>query len=233
MRFLSQVYTIARGSVGGVTYSANQYYQLIARARTSPVNPQTGFQTAIRSAFAQGSGFWKQLTEAQRLAWDAYAQTLEFQGPLGPYQVGGRDVFIAMSSIVGYVNMRVPGTLTVSTLPPTIGGFLDVGDIHAVASSAGTTGYGISISNFTGEEVVVYAVRSIGYNQSRVAPPSRFDSNTFQLITVAAATSGIIEFTGLEEDSAYFTKLRAITSAGAYRYSSESVLRAIAEVVPI
>lgn len=232
-KFLSHVYTIIRGSVGGITYTANQFGQLIARARTSPVNPQTNNQTLIRSAFTQGSGFWKQLTDAQRSGWNAYAQTLEYQSPLGPYNVPGRNVFIAMSAIVGYVNLREPGTLTVSLSPPSVGGFLDVGDIHVDDTSAGETGFAVSVSNFTGEDVVVYMERSIGFNASRVSPPSKFDSSTFVLDTVSASTSALIEFNDLVEDAVYFVKLRAVSAQGAFRFSSESVLRAVAVAVPV
>jgi hypothetical protein len=232
-KFLSQVYTIIRGSVGGITYTANASAQLIARARTSPVNPQTNNQTLIRSAFAQGSGFWKQLTQTVRDSWNAYAQTLEFQGPLGPYTVPGRNIFIAIASMVSYINQRYPGTLVFSTVPPTIGGFLDIGDVHVVATSSGETGFGISISNFSGEDAIVTMERSIGYNASRVSPPSKYDSSTFVAEAANDGVSTVVEFNDLTEGAIYFVKVRAITAAGAFRYSSQHVIRAEAIAEPI
>jgi hypothetical protein len=231
-KILSHMHSIIRGSVGGVTYTANSAAQIVARARTVPVNPQTNYQTSIRSAFAQGSGFWKQLTDAARAEWNAYAQTLTYQGALGPYQVPGRNVFIAMSSIVTYINNRVPGTLVPSTVAPTVGGFLDIGDITVNPAGSGNTGFVLSVSNFTGVDIVLFAERSIGFNASRVSPPARFDASTFDVLPITAGNFGSLEFSGLTADVVYFAKCRAITDAGPYRFSTEYVVRAVANTTP-
>jgi hypothetical protein len=95
MKFLSQVYTQASGSVGGLTYSHNSG-GMYTRARRTPVNPATAEQQAVRNYLSQLSAAWSQtLTDAQRLAWDAYALAVPMMGKLGqPINIGGLGHYI-------------------------------------------------------------------------------------------------------------------------------------------
>lgn len=82
------------GSIGGITASHNRggvYY----RTRSTPVNPNTVFQQAVRSDFANLQAAWGSvLTNAQRSAWDAYALATPINNALGdPVNVGGKGMF--------------------------------------------------------------------------------------------------------------------------------------------
>ncbi len=83
MKFKSQVYTQASGSVGGVTYARNAA-GMYARARSIPVNPNSAFQQAVRSLFSVVGNAWQSvLTAAQRAAWEVYANNVPIVDSLG------------------------------------------------------------------------------------------------------------------------------------------------------
>lgn len=233
MRFLSQVYTIARGSVGGITYTANQFYQLVARARTAPVQPNTTPQTNIKSAFDFGTVQWNLLTAAQRTDWESYAQTVTLSGPLGDYQVSGRHLFLGGLSLVNYVNASGLDTIIVDTTPPVIAGRLGLADVNAgVFAGPAATGIAIDMVIPEAEDYVLLTHRSIGFSPSRnrykgpwLTSSSRVDTNTGPL-------SVQLTFTGLVEGAAYFIQVRAVVENGPARYSENHIVRAIAVTNP-
>ena len=60
----------ARGKLGGHVFSKNRG-GAYARTKTTPVNPQTSYQSAVRAAFTEISQAWRSLTDAQRKSFDA------------------------------------------------------------------------------------------------------------------------------------------------------------------
>jgi len=71
------------GSIAGNTFAKNRSGNYV-RARTKPVNPQSSFQTDVRSQLAALVTRWTEtLTAAQRAAWDAYAANVSKTNPLG------------------------------------------------------------------------------------------------------------------------------------------------------
>lgn len=83
MLFKSQVYTQASGSVGGLTYSHN-LGGMYTRARRTPVNPTSPFQTTVRDALTQLAASWSQvLTQDQRDAWKVYSTNQPLINRLG------------------------------------------------------------------------------------------------------------------------------------------------------
>jgi hypothetical protein len=232
-RFLSQVYTLIRGSVGGVTYTANQFQSLIAKARVSPVNPATVNQGIIRSALAQASGAWKQLTQSGRDAWDAYADTCEFTGPMGTYKIPGRQMFVAVISLAQYINARELYSLTVTPTAPAIPGFFSPGPFSIVPPSSIGTGIGLSISNTTGTDGIVLIERSIAFNATRERYKGPFLSDTAQVVAIPSGASTTVEFLDLAEDYVYFTRCRLLTDEAPFRMSASYIFRHIAEVVSV
>lgn len=73
MKYTSALMTGASGSLRGIVASHNSggtYF----RGRTTPVNPQTTLQTAVRNAMSNISQAWDNvLTGSQRNAWNTYA----------------------------------------------------------------------------------------------------------------------------------------------------------------
>lgn len=73
----------ARGSIGGTTYSRNSS-GAYARARVTPVNPNTSRQALIRNVVQFLAQNWSStLTLAMRNAWAAYALAINRQNKLG------------------------------------------------------------------------------------------------------------------------------------------------------
>lgn len=85
----------ARGSAGPLTASRNQA-GLYLRARVTPVNPKTPGQVAIRQAMASNSSRWSNiLTNAQRAAWEAYAEETPIPNKLGDLvNTSGRQMYL-------------------------------------------------------------------------------------------------------------------------------------------
>ena len=89
MKYKSEVYTQASGSIGGITYSHNRG-GLYTRARAIPTNPNSVFQQAIRSAMGNLTSRWNNiLTAAQRAAWDYYADQVNLTDKLGDQRNSG------------------------------------------------------------------------------------------------------------------------------------------------
>lgn len=73
----------ARGSIGGQTFSRNRY-GAYARARTTPVNPNSSRQVQVRAFISALASAWSAtLTAAQRLEWEVYADAISMTNRLG------------------------------------------------------------------------------------------------------------------------------------------------------
>lgn len=72
----------ARGSIGGTVFSRNRGGAYI-RQRTTPVNPNTSRQAAIRATFGTVQSSWRGLTEAQRESWRSNAVNFPVKNRLG------------------------------------------------------------------------------------------------------------------------------------------------------
>lgn len=75
--------TEMRGSMGGNTYSRNRYGAYL-RNRTTPVNPSSSGQQAVRAALSQLTARWSGVvTAAQRAAWNLYGANVVMTNKLG------------------------------------------------------------------------------------------------------------------------------------------------------
>lgn len=104
----------ASGTAGGVTISRNRfgYYQ---RNKAIPVNPSTGFQNAVRSAFSTLAARWSLLTSAQRTAWGTYSNAVPRNDVFGqPITLDGRQMYMACNSL------RIQGGLDIVDNGPTV-----------------------------------------------------------------------------------------------------------------
>lgn len=110
----------ARGSIGGQTASRNRFGNYL-RARTTPVNPATDRQNAIRVAIQFLCDVWQTtLTAAQRAAWEVYAANITRVNKLGAQiKLTGFNMFIRSNSIrVQNGLVRMADGPIVLTLPP-------------------------------------------------------------------------------------------------------------------
>jgi len=227
---------VLRGSIGGTVYSANQYSPIIARARTTPTNPRTVSQMAIRNGFAAGVQAWNALTEDQRSAWIEWGATVERPGPVGPYHPGGRQLFIAQYSFFSWYDANKEEADPV-LLPkedgPTIPGEISLDSVTAQPLTDPGTGFEIKVELSTGGTTLVTAIRSVAYNPAKSAYTGPFKSNTLGFVAMNPPDDDVIPFTGLTDGLRYFAAVRAVTTGtGGGRMSQLYIIPAIASVTP-
>jgi hypothetical protein len=82
MKFLSQVYSTASGSIGGIVYSrnANGAY---TRARATPIHPNTPRQSAQKAVFGAISRLWRTLDSIQKNSYVVYAPQFPYVDSIG------------------------------------------------------------------------------------------------------------------------------------------------------
>jgi len=234
MRFQSQVYTKARGSIGGITYTANQYQSLIARARTSPVNPMSQRQTGIRTAFSDASAAWQVMSTADRALWDDYAASVSFSGPMGNYYISGRAMFMRNYSTATYIKGRFAADVAaVIPDPPGVQGPMDLSNPNIQVLAAPGTGFGLSVTSFEAEDWVLFGQISRAFPDTRNSFKGPFQTESMQVVVGAGPASVVIEWEGLVEDSVYFVSARAFTDGVSIRMSVPIILRAVASVVVV
>lgn len=103
----------ARGKINGIVYSKNKSGSY-TRRKVSGANPNTSYQSAVRTNFAVLSQYWgTTLTEPQRAAWRAYAATYPRQDVFGnSIQISGMNMFISLNQVL----LQTGGSIAV--LPP-------------------------------------------------------------------------------------------------------------------
>lgn len=226
-RILSPVWSTIRGSIGGTTYLSNQWHQIVARQRTAPVNPQTSRQGVIRTGFGDGSSRWQDLTAAQRSNWNDYADTCEYQGPLGNYTVPGRQLFVGTMALVTYTNAIDPANAItpIVTAPTTPGFFSGLTITPSLPTTIPSTGIALSIENTTGETARILSARSFAFPATRNRYKGPFLSSTSKLSIINSGTASILEYTDLADGLVYFIRLRAWTPNVAHRISAEYIFK--------
>jgi hypothetical protein len=140
MKFKSQVYTQASGSIGGVTYSHNQG-GMYTRGRAIPVNANTSQQQVVRNIMATLTALWVQtLTQAQRDAWATYSLNVPIPDSLGePRDIGG----LAMYARCNIPRLQAGGLARVDIAPTvfTLGSLSAIGTTADVSAQTTSTTY--------------------------------------------------------------------------------------------
>lgn len=224
-KFLSQVYTTIRGSVGGITYTANQFQPLIARARVAPVNPNTSYQSMIRSAFAGAANMWRNVTDAVREAWDDYAKTCIYEGPMGTYTIPGRQMFIGNIGTALYQLARGNIAGPISGTAPVMPGFFDVTQVAPGTYVGPGTGIAFVMTYMGTETWIGYGARSFAFDPTRYRFKGPFLSAKLDFVQQPGAGSILVEFDNLVADMIYFTNPRAMTAVDPFRMSPPYYLR--------
>jgi hypothetical protein len=234
-KILSFIDTARRGSVGGITYLANSYCAIIARARTIPTNPNTSEQEDIRMRFKESSDRWRDvlLTSEQSLWWDQ-ATRCPYQGPFGDYTVPGRNLFIATktyrSRLVKWSGLTVPDDDDILGLP----GWLPLGTINILPPSDAGTGFDVSVTRLT-ENLAAYVSvqRSQAMSKNVTYFKGPFNSQLVNVALCAAPASTLIKLRGMVADAKYFIKIRAIESGHGSNMTRPFIYSALAETFTV
>lgn len=126
----------ASGAVGALVASHNAGGQYL-RARTTPTDPGTTFQQAVRNAVATLATIWSQtLSDAERSGWNVYAGNVSVTNRLGDS--------ITLSGISMFIRCNTPRLQAGQAYVPagpgtfTLGSFLGCTLTVGAASTAGT-----------------------------------------------------------------------------------------------
>jgi hypothetical protein len=231
MRALSHVFSNMLGSVGGITYLNNPFHQIVGRQRTVPVQPNTDNQVLSKTAFSAAVQAWEQATDQVRADWKAFAQTVTFQGPLGPYSPTGRMLAVAQYQITGYLlNREVAGFIGGNDMQaPVDPGMLIITNPTVGPPLPPGTGFSIGSKNDNGESVVAYAERSFKQSAARNFYKGPWVSPTLNSLNIDDTDTEFLNFMDLIEGGIYFVKLRYVSAPLGRRYSQEVILRVVAE----
>jgi hypothetical protein len=225
---LSHVASLIRGSVGGLTYTANQFHAIVIRARVSPVQPGTIYQNMLRSAAIYAEIVWKALTANQKRAWELFADTVSFTGPAGSYTVPGRTLFFGWIADRYYHFLRgAPFEQMVNT-SPTTPGRLAQPTFLLIAPPAVGVGFQVAFTNPSAIENVMFLVRSRGFNNGRNFWKGPWVSETLQYFPAPPASSTTFEFSDLVLGQVYFVKVYQIQRAGEAQVSNFTIYRTTA-----
>jgi len=74
------------GKLGGHVFATNKGGAYM-RTKTTPNNPQTSYQSAVRATFAQISSAWSSLTAAQRASWNSAVDSFKKTDIFGDLKV--------------------------------------------------------------------------------------------------------------------------------------------------
>lgn len=214
-KIVSPVWSTIRGSIAGTTYFPNQYGQIIARQRTTPVNPGTLRQTQMRGAFGVAAVQWRSLTQVQRDAWNDYAATCAFGYPQGYYYIPGREMFVRNIGTTIYLRTRGEYTAAIDPTAPTWN-FPSFGLLDTVDPSASQTGFTVQ-AQVGGPflDGLMY-----GWVSRAVNPTVNFWKGPFLTETLVSNSHtfpgnlATLEFNGLSEGYKYFFKCGFITEDG-------------------
>lgn len=233
MKFLSHVWSIARGSVGGITYLSGRNNALVARQRTAPVQPNTNAQVQMRSAWAGAEALWRNTTDIIRQQWQLYADLVVYQGPTGPYTLTGRQRFLGTLALIAYINTRFAETIGFSADVPVAPGWFLTSRHKLAAPGAPGTGFSLSIANDEAVDSVILV------NVSQVVPATRnfwkgpWDDAKTLVFDIAASTTGAHDIIGLIDGEKYFVRARAVGDLADHRIGAEVILSGIAEVTAV
>lgn len=125
-----------RGKVGGHVASKNRGGAYL-RTKVTPSNPQTIYQTQVRSAFTNFSQGWKSLTQAQRDAWNEAVDNFTSTDIFGDIKKpSGINLYIKLNGVLQAIGaptlvnpplpQEVPAATSVSATASAGGGTLNI-----------------------------------------------------------------------------------------------------------
>lgn len=227
-KILSPVWSIIRGSIGGTTYFAGPTGQIIARARTAPVDPGTLFQTLARNAMDDASSVWENLPAAEQTLWDTYALTVTYNKATGSYSPTGRQALMAGRSLQRYMATRGLETPTLVQDAPLTTGLLLPTQINMIAPVGIGIGFGIALRADLIDDTMVMVNVAGPFSKERHFWKGPWDTLATVSEIVPANTLTVIDRLGLQLNRTYFARVKCVADDASPRVSAEFFLRGIA-----
>lgn len=164
------------GKLGGHVFSKNRGGNYL-RTKTTPTNPQTPAQTAVRSIFAALSSAWSGLDQAERQSWEdrsaEYARTNIFGDLKNP---NGKALFQRLNQ-----NLMLAGEAALDVCPQSASVVSAV--VISVNLKTGAPGSDIILGNdLTGSKVIIWA-------SGPVSPGTTFVKNKLRVLEYSDGTA--------------------------------------------
>jgi len=210
MRVQSPIFNIMRGSVAGTTYTANQFHQIIGRARTAPVQPNTNFQSTIRTALAEASSRWRAMSDAARHFWYTYGLGVYYEGPLGPYRPGGRLLFVGQWALRRYLFARGLHPDPPLSFWPIWPGRLNVLISVGIFTTPAETGITVHIDNPGPEKITAFINISHAMDGTVNFWKGPYNTRDAKAIDVPPGDTDDISFNGLVNLKYYHTRTSCV-----------------------
>ena len=187
------------GKIGGHVASKNRAGAYI-RTKTTPVNPQTGYQTQVRNRLSTLATAWAGLTDAQRNGWNNAVGTFKSTNVFGDVvNPSGFNLFQKLNNNLAKINVAQINTPPV---PVALPAFTTV--TLTPAAGAQTIGMAFTATPIpAGVSVRVSATPAMAAGKTFVKNQFRFVS----LIAAAAASPFAL-------GAPYITRLGAVGAAG-------------------
>lgn len=165
-----------RGKIGGHVASKNRAGAYL-RTKVTPVNPQTTFQSAVRSIFTALSQAWRALTQAQRNAWDSAVSNFTSTDIFGDIKTPtGKNLYLKLNA-----NLDIVSVAAISS-PPLPAGAGSVDSLSVVVDESAST----AIVTFTPAPVPANTAFILEAT-AQVSPGRSFLKNEYRILTVLDA----------------------------------------------
>lgn len=137
----------ARNKLNGSVASRNRYGDYF-RNKTTPINPRTAYQTAVRAVFAMFSSAWLSLTQAQVAAWNAASANFPFTDIFGDTLfLSGNSLFVKLNTNIKNAGgtqiddppekVAVPGITSVTLTASNVSGTVTISAAFTTSSTPG------------------------------------------------------------------------------------------------
>jgi len=169
------------GKLGGHVFSKNRGGAYM-RTKTTPLNPQTAYQAAVRGIFASISAGWSDLTEAQRTSWrdkvSVFSRTDVFGDLRNP---SGKALYQRLNQNLSLTGQSL---LTVAPDPSEV----PFSDIQSATGAALVPALSIDFNgDLTGTELLVFATPALSQG-------TKFVKNKLRNIgTIAGDNTGNVD----------------------------------------
>jgi len=158
-----------RGKINGTVHAKNRFGAYM-RNKTTPVNPQSLAQSAVRNSFTTFAQGWRSLTAAQRAAWSSAVDNFPKTNIFGDaIKLTGSNLYMSINRLLATI-----GSAAISTppLPAAVTGVTTL----SVASLAGA---GTMIATYTpaipaAQTVAIFATAPVSAGVSFVKGKYRF-----------------------------------------------------------
>lgn len=155
-----------RGAEGGVVFSRNRY-GAYTRQRVSPVQPRTDYQLDIRAKLQTVSAAWRDLSQAEKNAWNELASQVILTDSIGQtYSPTGHQLFTSCN-----IN-RLLGQATILTTPPaTVPNVPTPLNVTVTATSGATPALTVAWSGGSADyDAFIYATATVGLGRKFIRP---------------------------------------------------------------